>query len=160
MIVFVDLLASNKMNADHELSEYTASGLRPVHLLRVVLLRVLESNFRETPYKIQRTWEFPPLRIKSLLDSNPLKSKLLVGGLGVWSLDSSGSARLLARAQKPASVISLSTAVRKDFVYVWLFLTLLLLSLYLFIVWFCTAVRKGGMGSVPSEREQSEIHPI
>ena len=30
-----------------------------------------------------RTWEFPPLRIKSLFESNPLKSKLLVGGLGV-----------------------------------------------------------------------------
>ena len=38
---------------------------------------------RETPYKIQLTWEFPPLRIKSLLESNPLKSKLLIGGLGV-----------------------------------------------------------------------------
>ena len=32
--------------------------------------------------QLQRTWEFPPLRIKSLLDSNPPKSKLLVGGLG------------------------------------------------------------------------------
>ena len=50
------------------------SGLRPVHLLRV---------FRETPYKIQRTWEFPPLRIKSLLESDPSKPKLLVGGLGI-----------------------------------------------------------------------------
>ena len=57
--------------------------IRPVHLLRVFLLRVLESIFRETPYTIQRTWEFPPLEIKSLLESNPLKSKLLIGGLGV-----------------------------------------------------------------------------
>ena len=37
----------------------------------------------EAPYQIQRTWEFPPLRIKSLLGSNPPISKLLVGGLGV-----------------------------------------------------------------------------
>ena len=39
--------------------------LRPVHLLRVFLLRI------------------PPLRIKSLLETNPLKPELLVGGLGV-----------------------------------------------------------------------------
>ena len=58
--------------------------VRPVHLLRVVLLRVLESNFPgDSLYKIIRTWEFPPLRIKSLLESNPPKSKLLVGGLVV-----------------------------------------------------------------------------
>ena len=43
----------------------------------------LSQTFRETPYKFQRTWEFPPLRIKSLLESNPLKSKFLIGGLGV-----------------------------------------------------------------------------
>ena len=41
-------------------------------------------TFRETPYTIIRTWEFPPLRIKSLLESNPSNPKLLVGGLGVW----------------------------------------------------------------------------
>ena len=49
--------------------------VRPIHLLRVSLLRVLESNIR--------TWEFPPFRIKSLLESNLLKSQLLVGKLGV-----------------------------------------------------------------------------
>ena len=43
----------------------------------------LSQTFRETPYKIQRTREFPPRRIKSLLESNSLKSKLLIGGLGV-----------------------------------------------------------------------------
>ena len=31
------------------------SAIRPVHLLKAFLLRVLESNFRETPCKIQRT---------------------------------------------------------------------------------------------------------
>ena len=43
----------------------------------------LSQTFRETPYEIKRTCEFPPRRIKSLLGSNPLKSKLLIGGLGV-----------------------------------------------------------------------------
>ena len=58
---------------------WTGGPLRPVHLLRTSLLRVLESSFPE----IIRTWEFPPLRIKSLLESNPSKPKLLVGGLGI-----------------------------------------------------------------------------
>ena len=35
------------------------------------------------PYQILRTWEFPPLRIKSLLESNPSKPRLLIGELGV-----------------------------------------------------------------------------
>ena len=43
-------------------------------------------TLRETPYTILRTCEFPPLRIKSLLESNPLKPKLLVGGLGIVTL--------------------------------------------------------------------------
>ena len=62
---------------------YVCMMLRPVHQSRVSLLRVLESNFPGDPYQIIRTWEFPPLTIKSLLESNPSKSKLLIGGLGV-----------------------------------------------------------------------------
>ena len=43
----------------------------------------LSQIFWEAPYEIKRVWEFPPLRIKSLLESNPQKPKLLVGRLGV-----------------------------------------------------------------------------
>ena len=43
----------------------------------------LGQTFRETPYQILWTWEFPPLRIKSLLASDPSKPKLLVGRLAV-----------------------------------------------------------------------------
>ena len=61
----------------------TGCQLRPVHLLRVSLLRVLESNFPGDPLSKFTDMRIPPLRIKSLLESNPLKPKLLVGGLGV-----------------------------------------------------------------------------
>ena len=59
--------------------------LRPVHLLRVSLLGVLESNFPGDPLSNSTGMRIPTLRIKSLLESNPPKPKLLVGGLGVRS---------------------------------------------------------------------------
>ena len=43
----------------------------------------LSQTFQEVPYKFQRTWEFPPLRIKIMLESNPVKSIMLVWRLGV-----------------------------------------------------------------------------
>ena len=58
-------------------------AMTPVHLLRVSLLRVLESNFPGDPLSTFTDMRIPPLIIKSLPESNPLKSKLLVGGLGV-----------------------------------------------------------------------------
>ena len=57
--------------------------VRQVHLLRVFLFRVLESNFPGDSLSNSTDVRIPPLRIKSLLESNPLKSKLLMGGLGV-----------------------------------------------------------------------------
>ena len=64
-------------------STWAWAALRPVHLLRVSLLRVLESNFPGDPLSKFTDMRIPPLRIKSLLESNPLKPELLVGGLGV-----------------------------------------------------------------------------
>ena len=58
-------------------------GQAPQPLTDTSCLTITMRIVRETPYKIQRTREFPPLRIKSLLESNLLKSKLLVRGLGV-----------------------------------------------------------------------------
>ena len=61
----------------------TGGCIRPVHLLRVVLLRVLESYIPGDPLSKFTDMRIPPLRIKSPLESNPLKPELLVGGLGV-----------------------------------------------------------------------------
>ena len=58
-------------------------GLRPVHQLRVFLLRVLGSNFPGDSLYSYMDMIVPPLRITSLLESNPLKPELIVGGLGV-----------------------------------------------------------------------------
>ena len=54
--------------------------VRPVHLLRVFLLRVLETNFPGDSLYNYTDMGIPTLRIKSVLESNPLKLKLLVGG--------------------------------------------------------------------------------
>ena len=59
-------------------------GLRPISLLRISLLRLLDSNLPENPL-----WagEFHPLtKIKILLGSNPLKSRILVGRLAILSV--------------------------------------------------------------------------
>ena len=67
----------------------------------------------ETPYKIRRTWKVPPFRTKSLLESNPLKSKLLIGGLGIllkirWQI-------LLAVASGRFSSVNLPEALSPSF---------------------------------------------
>ena len=49
--------------------------VRPNSLL--TLLRLLDSRFREIPYGQMKN---PPLDIKILLESNPLKSRILVYG--------------------------------------------------------------------------------
>ena len=69
-------------------------NVHPVHLLRVFLLRVLESNFPGDSLYNYTDMRIPTLKIKSLLESNPLKPELLVGGLGVagWM---AGSKRVL-----------------------------------------------------------------
>ena len=54
--------------------------LRPISLLTLRLLRLLDSNFPGNP---PRAWEFPPLRIEIVLESNPLTSTMLVGRMGV-----------------------------------------------------------------------------
>ena len=61
---------------------------RPISLLRLSLLRLLDSNF---PGNSLWAWEFPPLRIKITLKSNPLKSIILVRRSAVSSLSSSAS---------------------------------------------------------------------
>ena len=65
---------------NNKLNNYPQSR---VSILRVSLLRVLESNFPGDPLSKFRDMRIPLLRIKSLLESNPLKPELLVGGLGV-----------------------------------------------------------------------------
>ena len=58
--------------------------LCPVHLFRVFLLRVLESNFPGIPpINFYGHENSHPFRIKSLLESNPLKFNFLISGLGV-----------------------------------------------------------------------------
>ena len=55
----------------------SASGqirLRPISLLRLSLLRLPDSNIPGNPLW---AWEFPPLRIKILLESEPPNSRIL-----------------------------------------------------------------------------------
>ena len=52
--------------------------LQPVRMLRICKLRISESKFVGNSL---RTYEFPPLGIKNLLGSHPLKSRFLVRGL-------------------------------------------------------------------------------
>ena len=49
-------------------------AIRPISLLRLSLLRFVDSKLPENPLW---TWEFP-LKTKILLESNPLKSRILV----------------------------------------------------------------------------------
>ena len=51
--------------------------------MRVVLLSVLESNFPGDSLSNSTDVRIPPLRIKIMLESNPLKSAVLVGRLGI-----------------------------------------------------------------------------
>ena len=80
---YVSLLLVDTMIMIGDLDSRPLRTLRPVHLLRVAILRVLESNFPGDPLSKFMDMKIPPLRIKSLLESNPLKPELLVGGLGV-----------------------------------------------------------------------------
>ena len=54
--------------------------LRPVSLLRLSLLRFVDSNFPKT---VPMDMRIPPLKIKFLLESDPLKSRILVRRLAV-----------------------------------------------------------------------------
>ena len=68
---------------DHWTSETRKAAntlLRPISLLTLSLLRLLDSNF---PGNSLWAWEFHPLRIKIMLESNPLKSRMLVWRLAV-----------------------------------------------------------------------------
>ena len=55
--------------------------LRTISLLILSLLRLLDSNFTGNP--LLWAWEFPPLEINIMLESNPLKSTMLAGRLAV-----------------------------------------------------------------------------
>ena len=55
-------------------------AIRPISLLRLSLLRFVDSTL---PGKSLWTWEFHPLNIKILLESDPLKSRILVRRLTV-----------------------------------------------------------------------------
>ena len=58
--------------------------VRPVHLLRIVLLRVLESNFPgDSVSNFNGHENSHPLELRVCLGQTPLKPKLLVGRLGV-----------------------------------------------------------------------------
>ena len=57
--------------------------LRPISLLTLSLLTLLDSNFPGKSLGIPMGLGFPPLKFKIVLESNPLKSTMLVGGLGV-----------------------------------------------------------------------------
>ena len=54
--------------------------MRPISLLTLSLLTLLDSNF---PGDSLGTWEFHPFKIKIVLESNPLISTTLAGRLGV-----------------------------------------------------------------------------
>ena len=51
--------------------------IRPILLLTLRLLRLLDSKFPGNPLW---AWEFPPITISIMLESNPLKSTMLVRG--------------------------------------------------------------------------------
>ena len=60
--------------------EDPANAASPVSELRISKLRFLDSNF---PGNSLWAWEFHPLEIQILLESEPLKSRILVRRLGV-----------------------------------------------------------------------------
>ena len=66
------------------------TGVRPISLLSLSLLRLLDSNF--PGYAL---WDMiiPPLKFKIMIESNPLKSRFLVGRLAVLA-----KARFLVRS--------------------------------------------------------------
>ena len=66
-------------------------GNRPYSPTRRSSVATKNVSWRPAARKSTWAWEFPPLRITSLLESNPPKSKLLVGGLGVICLSSQHS---------------------------------------------------------------------
>ena len=58
-----------------------APYLRPISLLTLPLPTLPDSNFRGNPLW---AWEFNPLKLRLCFDSNPLKSTMLAGTLGVF----------------------------------------------------------------------------
>ena len=65
---------------DLQLCRHRAVEIRPISLLRISLLRFVDSTFfLEFPMDMR----IPPLKIKILLESNPLKSRVLARRLGV-----------------------------------------------------------------------------
>ena len=58
-------------------------GVRPISLLTLPLLTLIDSNFPGNPILDMR---IPPLEIKIVLESNPVKSMMLVGRLAVLLL--------------------------------------------------------------------------
>ena len=54
--------------------------IRPIPLLTLSLLTLLDSNFLVSSLW---TWEFHPFKFNIMLESNPLKPTMLVGRLGV-----------------------------------------------------------------------------
>ena len=65
----------------YSMSHYSISYyLRPISLLTLSLLTLLGSNFPGVPLW---AWEFHPLELRSMLESNPPKSRMLVRRLAV-----------------------------------------------------------------------------
>ena len=58
-------------------------AVRPTSLLTLSLLTLLESKIPGKSLGIPMDVKIPPFRIKIVLESNPRKSTMLVGGLGV-----------------------------------------------------------------------------
>ena len=65
------------------LDHITSLLSRPISLLALSLLRLLESNFTGV---VALDIRIPPLRIKIMFESNPLKSIMLVRGLAAMCL--------------------------------------------------------------------------
>ena len=61
---------------------FSRMPVRPISLLRISLLRLLDSSF---PGKFPIDMRIPPLSINILLESNPLKSRILIQRLAVTS---------------------------------------------------------------------------
>ena len=92
------------------------SHLRPISPLTFSLLRLIDSSF---PGNSLWAWEFHPLKIKVVLESNPLKSIMLVRRLAVVYRQPSSPERRRGSRSRPGSSSGRGhTASRLSFVYI------------------------------------------
>ena len=90
---------SNPTSDAHVRSAIAARHARPISLLRLSLLRLLDSDF---PGNSLWAWEFQPFNIKILLESTPLRSTILVQRLAAnyryrWLWKTTMESRILVR---------------------------------------------------------------